>query len=67
MSEFPKHVLPMFYSKAFGLINPSQYDGFGMHPIEEITYGCPVIIGLFYENKMQYINGSNALYGGNVK
>jgi hypothetical protein len=66
-SEVPEHVLPILYLKAFGLIKPSQYEGFGMHPIEEITYGCQVILGLFYENKMQYVNGSNALYAGNVK
>ncbi len=38
-----------------------------MPPIEAITCGCPVILGSFYEVKMQHIYGSDALYGGNVE
>ena len=38
-----------------------------MPPIEAIACGCPVILGSFYEKKMQYLYGSDALYGGNVK
>jgi glycosyltransferase involved in cell wall biosynthesis len=65
--DVPEHVLPILYSRASALIYPSKYEGFGMPPIEAIACGCPVILGSFYENKMQYVYGSDALYGGNIE
>ena len=65
--DVPEQVLPILYSSASALIYPSQYEGFGMPPIEAIACGCPVILGSFYEEKMQYVYGNDALYGGNVK
>jgi len=32
------------YSGALALVYPSQYEGFGMPPLEAMTMGCPVVI-----------------------
>ena len=64
--DVPESVLPILYSRASALISPSKYEGVGMPPIDALSCGCPVILGSFYEEKMQYVYGSDALYGGNV-
>ena len=62
--DVPENVLPILYSRASALVYPSQYEGFGMPPIEAIACGCPVILGSFYDKKMRYLYGDDALYGG---
>lgn len=32
-----------YYSSAFALVYPSFYEGFGLPPLEAMSYGCPVI------------------------
>jgi glycosyltransferase involved in cell wall biosynthesis len=36
-------VLAGYYSNAEALIYPSRYEGFGLPPIEAMTFGCPVL------------------------
>jgi glycosyltransferase involved in cell wall biosynthesis len=43
-SEVTDEELPVFYSSALALVFPSFYEGFGLPPLEAMTYGCPVIV-----------------------
>lgn len=36
--------LPALYEKAFALVYPSIYEGFGLPPIEAMSMGCPAIV-----------------------
>ena len=40
-----EELLPMLYRGAAALVYPSLYEGFGLPPLEAMTYGCPVIAG----------------------
>lgn len=39
----PAGLLPLLYSRATMLVFPSIYEGFGMPPLEAMSYGCPVV------------------------
>ena len=64
--DVPEEALPLIYSRASALVYPSRYEGFGMPPIEATACGCPVMLGSFYEEKMRYVYGDDALYAGTV-
>jgi glycosyltransferase involved in cell wall biosynthesis len=36
--------LAFYYSAAKALIYPSKYEGFGLPPVEAMSFGCPVIV-----------------------
>jgi glycosyltransferase involved in cell wall biosynthesis len=36
-------LLADYYAKASALVYPSQYEGFGIPPLEAMSYGCPVV------------------------
>ncbi|MEI6242482.1 MAG: glycosyltransferase family 1 protein [Chlamydiota bacterium] len=42
-SDITDEELPVFYSSATAFVFPSFYEGFGLPPLEAMTYGCPVI------------------------
>jgi glycosyltransferase involved in cell wall biosynthesis len=48
------------YQQATALIYPSQYEGFGLPPIEAMGFGCPVLASS--APPMPEINGDAALY-----
>ena len=37
------HELERYYSDSAALVYPSIYEGFGLPPLEAMSYGCPVI------------------------
>lgn len=36
--------LPTIYTRAYALIHPSLYEGFGLTPLEAMSCGCPTIV-----------------------
>jgi glycosyltransferase involved in cell wall biosynthesis len=53
------------YSNAIAFIFPSLYEGFGLPPLEAISFGCPVIgsdievLHEIYGNSMLYFDPTN--------
>jgi glycosyltransferase involved in cell wall biosynthesis len=41
----PDEHLPALYDAATGFVFPSLYEGFGLPPLEAMSYGTPVIVG----------------------
>jgi glycosyltransferase involved in cell wall biosynthesis len=41
--EGDDNLLARFYSAASAFVNPSLYEGFGLTPLEAMSYGCPVV------------------------
>jgi len=56
----PDDELPAIYSQAFGMIFPSLYEGFGLPPLEAMSYGCPVIAS--NASSIPEVCGDAALY-----
>jgi glycosyltransferase involved in cell wall biosynthesis len=52
--------LARLYAGAIALVYPSQYEGFGMPPIEAMTIGCPVIASR--RSSIPEVCGDAALY-----
>ncbi len=44
MSPFSDEELPSLYQKAYALIHPSFYEGFGLTPLEAMSSGCPTVV-----------------------
>jgi len=43
LGEVEEEILAFLYAKAFALVHPSLYEGFGLTPLEAMQMGCPVI------------------------
>jgi glycosyltransferase involved in cell wall biosynthesis len=62
LGRAPDSLLPQLYSDAIAFIFPSLYEGFGIPPLEAISFGCPVIgsdievLHEIYGNAMLYFN-----------
>jgi glycosyltransferase involved in cell wall biosynthesis len=56
----PKADLRMLYQGAYALTFPSLYEGFGLPPIEAMSFGCPVITST--ASCLPEVCGSGALY-----
>lgn len=54
------HDLHNFYSSASVFVYPSKYEGFGLPPLEAMTFGCPVISS--NTSSMPEVIGDAALY-----
>jgi glycosyltransferase involved in cell wall biosynthesis len=52
--------LPYLYQGAFSLVFPSLYEGFGMPPVEAMSWGCPVITS--DRSSLPEVCGEAALY-----
>jgi glycosyltransferase involved in cell wall biosynthesis len=52
--------LPYLYQGAYCLVFPSLYEGFGLPPIEAMTFGCPVITSNV--SSLPEVCGNAALY-----
>jgi glycosyltransferase involved in cell wall biosynthesis len=65
LGRISDNVMPQLYSNAIAFIFPSLYEGFGMPPLEAISFGCPVIgsdievLHEIYGNAMMYFNPTN--------
>lgn len=61
---FPKAInnndLALLYKKAFCLVYPSVFEGFGLPVLEAMVCGCPVITG--NQSSMPEVGGDAALY-----
>lgn len=61
MVELPDNSeLARLYSRAFCLVYPSQYEGFGIPIVEAQSYGCPVLT--MNTSVMPEVAGDGALY-----
>ncbi len=52
--------LPYLYQGAFSLVFPSLYEGFGLPPLEAMSWGCPVIST--NSSSLPEVCGESALY-----
>lgn len=52
-------ILKYLYQRAFALVYPSLYEGFGLPPLEAMSLGCPVISSK--TSSLSEVLGSNAL------
>lgn len=52
--------LAKLYKGASGFVYPSLYEGFGLPPLEAMTYGCPVMAG--HVPVIQEVLGDAAIY-----
>ncbi len=43
LENVSRRELPFFYAGAYCLVFPSIYEGFGLPPLEAMSFGCPVI------------------------
>ena len=44
LGHLPDNEIPALYSSAEMLVFPTLYEGFGLPPLESMSFGCPVII-----------------------
>ncbi len=44
LGHIPTDDLPYLYTGAYCFVFPSLYEGFGLPPLEAMTFGCPVIV-----------------------
>ncbi len=56
----PDDVLPALYRRAFALIFPSIYEGFGMPVLEAMACGCPVVMAR--AGSLPEVGGECAIY-----
>ena len=56
----PDNDLAIIYKQALAYVFPSLYEGFGLPPLEAMTYGCPVVSS--NKSSMPEILGPAALY-----
>ncbi|NJN85125.1 MAG: glycosyltransferase family 4 protein [Leptolyngbyaceae cyanobacterium SL_7_1] len=56
----PALSLQYLYQGAYALVFPSLYEGFGLPPLEAMTFGCPVITSQI--SSLPEVCGSAALY-----
>ena len=56
----PDNDLALIYKQALAYVFPSLYEGFGLPPLEAMTYGCPVVSS--NRTSMPEILGPAALY-----
>ena len=56
----PDDDLALIYKQALAYVFPSLYEGFGLPPLEAMTYGCPVVSS--NKSSMPEILGPAALY-----
>lgn len=52
--------LVAFYQRAFALVYPSTYEGFGLPPVEAMSLSCPVLSS--YSPPMPEVLGDSCLY-----
>lgn len=55
-----KYELQCFYQGAYAFIFPSLYEGFGLPPLEAMSYGCPIITSTL--SSLPEVCGESALY-----
>ncbi|MDA8087382.1 MAG: glycosyltransferase family 1 protein [Nitrospiraceae bacterium] len=60
LDNISRKELAYFYAGAYCLIHPSLYEGFGLPPVEAMSYGCPVITANVAS--LPEVCGSAALY-----
>lgn len=65
LGRVPDSLMSRLYSNAIAFIFPSLYEGFGLPPLEAISFGCPVIgsdievLHEIYGNSMLYFDPTN--------
>ena len=60
LEHIPKNTLKYLYKGASCLVFPSLYEGFGLPPLEAMTFGCPVITSNVAS--LPEVCGNSALY-----